>query len=128
MPKHCGRLVVNFKMTSIDSGVETGNDSNDSVIVQHENQQQHQHQQQSQQCYIASNSTHNNFATTNPTEIDNKQDKSELDLFHIKINVPDDIMNTLDTSFMDCYVSSKRSLLVADYKMGVRMSSPKVNG
>lgn len=32
---------LRFKMTSVDSGVETGNDSNDSSSVQHENQQQH---------------------------------------------------------------------------------------
>lgn len=30
-----------FNMTSVDSGVETGNDSNDSSSVQHETQQQH---------------------------------------------------------------------------------------
>ncbi|RLU26999.1 hypothetical protein DMN91_000798, partial [Ooceraea biroi] len=32
-------------MTSVDSGVETGNDSNDSMIVQHENQQQQPQQE-----------------------------------------------------------------------------------
>lgn len=35
---HCLDL---FNMTSVDSGVETGNDSNDSSSVQHETQQQH---------------------------------------------------------------------------------------
>lgn len=41
LPDHSGSVACfNVNMTSIDSGVETGNDSNDSSTVQQEGQQQ----------------------------------------------------------------------------------------
>lgn len=63
----------NVNMTSIDSGVETGNDSNDSSTVQQESQQQQQQQQQVVAGQIISNDV---------TDTDSSGEFPKLDMYN----------------------------------------------
>lgn len=69
----------NVNMTSIDSGVETGNDSNDSSTVQQESQQQQQQQQQVVAGQIISNDV---------TDTDSSGEFPKLDMDYLSTLMP----------------------------------------
>jgi len=101
-------------MTSVDSGVETGNDSNDSVIVQHESQQQQQ--------YVSYQNIDNNVCIDN-AKFDIKINCNET--FKLNTNVVD--LNHLRDNYPLRFIAECESALGTDLKMEPSMSYHKVN-
>jgi len=102
-------------MTSVDSGVETGNDSNDSMIVQHENQQQ-------QQQYVSYQNIDNNICIDN-AKFDIKINCNKT----FKLNTDVVGLNHLRDNYPLRFIAECDSTLRTDLKMEPSMPYHKVN-